>query len=109
MSTLEKALEKEAYDLEHPSPRNHPNNAHPSTATHDKVLDLVDHKTRERNAAKSQERIESMRDSVKNILQNLGEDTEREGLLQTPMRMAKALMFFTQGYEQSLTGIIFYY
>lgn len=45
-----------------------------------------------------------MQESVKNILRNIGEDTEREGLLQTPLRMAKAMLFFTQGYEQSLEG-----
>ena len=32
----------------------------------------------------------------RNILQDLGEDSEREGLLDTPLRAAKALLFFTK-------------
>lgn len=36
----------------------------------------------------------------------LGEDTEREGLLKTPERMAKAMQFLTQGYHQDARAII---
>lgn len=43
---------------------------------------------------------------VKEILRLLGEDTQREGLLKTPERVAKSLQFLTQGYFQSGTEII---
>jgi len=42
----------------------------------------------------------------KKILELLGEDTEREGLLKTPERVAKALMFFTKGYQQQPEKIL---
>ncbi|KAK7104110.1 hypothetical protein V1264_018878 [Littorina saxatilis] len=36
------------------------------------------------------------------ILQDLGENTQRQGLLKTPERAAKALMFFTKGYQENI-------
>ena len=43
---------------------------------------------------------------VKEILRLIGEDHAREGLVKTPERVAKALQFMTQGYEQDGTEII---
>jgi len=40
------------------------------------------------------------------ILQEIGEDPEREGLMKTPERAAKAMQFLTQGYEQDAEQIL---
>ena len=40
------------------------------------------------------------------IFSTLGEDASREGLLDTPMRAAKALMFFTKGYEDTIGNAV---
>lgn len=40
------------------------------------------------------------------ILKLLGEDPEREGLLKTPLRVAKAMQFMTQGYSQNPEEIL---
>lgn len=40
------------------------------------------------------------------ILDCLGEDPNRDGLLKTPNRFAKAMLFFTQGYHLNLVDVI---
>ena len=42
----------------------------------------------------------------RNILRDLGEDSEREGLLDTPLRAAKALLFFTKVNEYVICNMI---
>lgn len=48
-----------------------------------------------------------MAQSYRMLLSSLGEDPTRQGLLKTPERAAKAMLFFTKGYDQSLQGNIF--
>ena len=43
---------------------------------------------------------------MKSILEQLGEDTSREGLVQTPQRAAKALRYLTSGYEMDVESIV---
>lgn len=50
--------------------------------------------------------------AISSILQHLGEDTSRDGIVQTPTRVAKALQFCTQGYQtdpkKMLVGALFH-
>ncbi len=41
-----------------------------------------------------------------NILLEIGEDVERDGILDTPKRAAKAMQFLTKGYEQKLDHVV---
>jgi GTP cyclohydrolase I len=43
--------------------------------------------------------IESLAKNYKIIIENLGEDVNREGLQKTPERVAKAMQFLTHGYD----------
>jgi GTP cyclohydrolase I len=45
-------------------------------------------------------------DSVRTLLECIGEDPDREGLRDTPMRYAKAMLYFTKGYEENLKNIV---
>ena len=50
--------------------------------------------------------IQIMTDSYREIHLALGEDPQREGLVDTPRRAAKAMQFITGGYRQSLDELI---
>jgi GTP cyclohydrolase I len=45
-------------------------------------------------------------ESYRESLQLLGEDPDREGLLKTPERMAKAMQYLTQGYQMDARAIL---
>ena len=53
-----------------------------------------------------EENILKMAEHYKGILKLLGEDTQREGLLQTPVRISKAMQFLTQGYNMDPEKIL---
>ncbi len=49
---------------------------------------------------------DDVKSRYKSIIEELGEDTERDGLIKTPERAAKAMQFLTQGYEQDAAEIL---
>jgi len=48
----------------------------------------------------------SIAENVEDVLSQLGEDPEREGLKKTPERVAKAYQFLTHGYSQDARAIL---
>lgn len=54
----------------------------------------------------SSSRESRIAEAVKTILTELGEDPNREGLLETPERYARAMLFFTKGYEDNIKDVI---
>lgn len=54
----------------------------------------------------NQERIDELMMHYREILRLLGEDPEREGLIKTPERVAKAMSFITKGYAQDPIAVL---
>ncbi len=52
------------------------------------------------------ETTEKLSEYYKKIIDLLGEDSSREGLIQTPVRVAKSMQFLLQGYEQDPEEIL---
>ncbi|QGG79750.1 GTP cyclohydrolase I FolE [Litorivicinus lipolyticus] len=50
--------------------------------------------------------IDEMSGLYRQLLGQLGEDPDREGLVDTPKRAAKAMQFLTQGYRQDIQSLI---
>lgn len=65
--------------------------------------------TRERldeSTEQKEERMARMKGAVRTLLECVGEDPDREGLLATPERYAKAMLFFTKGYQENVRDIV---
>ncbi|KKF97328.1 GTP cyclohydrolase 1 [Ceratocystis platani] len=60
----------------------------------------------DKDEAATQARIKKMSEAMRTILECIGEDPDRSGLLDTPERYAKAMMFFTKGYQETVPNII---
>ncbi|OTA30994.1 GTP cyclohydrolase 1 [Hortaea werneckii EXF-2000] len=71
----------------------------PSGGTVDRLKERSD-------PAAAHERLQKLSGAVRTILECIGEDPDREGLHGTPERYAKAMMFFTKGYEENLRDIV---
>lgn len=54
----------------------------------------------------SEETLEKLAKDYREVLIGLGEDPDREGLVKTPMRVAKAMDFLTHGYRQDPKAIL---
>jgi GTP cyclohydrolase I len=53
-----------------------------------------------------QEATDKLKEGYRAIIEAVGEDPNREGLLKTPERMAKAMQFITQGYTMDAAEIL---
>jgi GTP cyclohydrolase I len=53
-----------------------------------------------------EEITDALKQNYSQIISLLGEDHQREGLLKTPERIAKAMQFITQGYQQDAHAIL---
>ncbi len=74
-------------------------------------MDFLSHNNKEnggylRTDSFNDEVTKKIAENYKNILELIGEDVTREGLLKTPVRIAKAMQFITQGYAQNPEDII---
>jgi GTP cyclohydrolase IA len=45
-------------------------------------------------------------ENYRQVLELIGEDSKRDGLLKTPERVAKAMQYMTQGYQQDAVGLL---
>lgn len=52
------------------------------------------------------QRLAKLSGAVRTILECVGEDPNRAGLLETPERYAKAMLFFTKGYQENVRDIV---
>jgi len=51
-------------------------------------------------------KLDELASHYQQIIAGVGEDPQREGLQDTPLRAAKAMQFLTQGYQQSLATLV---
>ncbi len=58
------------------------------------------------NTGANEINIEKISSLIKELLTELGENPEREGLLRTPLRVAKAYEFLTHGYRTDINDVI---
>lgn len=76
----------------------------PANASNKTIIGIGSKERRDETTQDREERQKKISEAVRTILSCIGEDPDREGLLKTPDRYAKALLFFTKGYEQNIRG-----
>lgn len=60
----------------------------------------------EQTPEEAQARLDKLAGAVRTIFECIGEDPDREGIRDTPDRYAKALMYFTKGYEENVRDLV---
>ena len=60
----------------------------------------------EKKKVNREELLPLLASNYRNILKTVGEDPTREGLLETPMRAAKAMTYFTKGYQETVQEVV---
>ena len=58
---------------------------------------------RDRKKAPDEKKLAKL---VRELIEELGEDPSREGLVKTPERVARSLVFLTRGYRQDLKAVV---
>ena len=54
----------------------------------------------------TEDKMKNIESLTKSLLKELGEDPKREGLIKTPLRVAKAWEYLSQGYNQNVEKLI---
>lgn len=60
----------------------------------------------EKKESYDEQAVNALKDKYKSVIESIGEDPEREGLIKTPERIAKAMLFNTQGYSLNAVEIL---
>ncbi len=82
------------------------NNSNVKHLNTNKPLVLISETKSDNDLLKNRTREAEISKSYLNILHSIGEDPNRQGLLKTPDRAAKAILHFTKGYEESLQDVV---
>lgn len=69
-------------------------------------LDITDEEMSSGNSGADDRVVAQIAAHYEAIIRLIGEDVTREGLLKTPLRAAKALMFATGGYRKNVSDIV---
>ncbi|XP_016086730.1 GTP cyclohydrolase 2 [Sinocyclocheilus grahami] len=78
-----------------------------SELTVDSKKVAVQHKNEiSRKEAEDESRLPALEAAYTTILRGLGENTDRQGLLKTPLRAAKAMQFLTKGYHETIYDVL---
>jgi GTP cyclohydrolase I len=76
-----------------------------ATSNHESELEAASRRLRDMPRCGAAKRT-SMERSFHELLEAVGEDPQRQGLLKTPERAARAFEFLTNGYRQSLEEVV---